>query len=98
VREKLSVLKGRLVELVNFNNKTKPSGVPVAKNATESTKRKSISSFFRKGRVVKAVKKKSREKLFDIGLKTVLGSGVADRGFFSPKTQYPRRTQFGSKI
>jgi hypothetical protein len=48
VREKLSVLKGRLIELVNFNNKTKPSAKPAVKDTTKSTKRNSIASFFKK--------------------------------------------------
>jgi hypothetical protein len=62
VREKLSVLKGRLIELVNFNNKTKPSAKPAVKDTTKSTKRNSIASFFKKRNVVKVIKKKSREQ------------------------------------
>jgi hypothetical protein len=80
LRERLRVVKERLVELVNFHNKTKPA----AGENEDDTKRDSLASFFGKGKVKGKANDKMTSK--DIGLKTVLGSDLVDRGFWSPKT------------
>ena len=79
LREKLRVVRQRLAELVNFNSKTKAA----ARENKDGTKRDSLVSFF--GKVKAKGKANGKETSRDIGLKTVLGSGLVDRGFWSPK-------------
>lgn len=92
VHEKITTLKGRFFELFNVN-KTTEDGIHGGAH-TEQHNRQSISSVLkgkgefdtkRKGKALGDAKTKDKAKNKDVGLKTVLGSGNADRGFFSPK-------------
>ena len=83
MRETLRVFKEHLIELLNFNGRSKTKSKREAEHDGGNVlKRDSLASFFGKGMHTR------KEKPRDVGLKTVLGSGVVDHGFFSPKLQY----------